>query len=731
MSETKHNVERPNSEDEKYYIMLFSIHGLVRSGHLELGRDADTGGQIKYVVELAKYLIKHPNVEKVDLVTRRVVDSKVDDIYAEDIEEIEPGANIVRISCGPRRYLAKESLWPHLEMFVDNTLNYMRSIGRAPDLVHGHYADAGYVASRLSSLLDIPMVFTGHSLGRVKKQRLLDKGSKPETIEKRYKISRRIEAEETALDHASFVVASTSQEVQEQYSVYDNYTPKRMSVIPPAVDLESFSPPPDPWEDKPPFYDELRRFLKEPEKPMILAISRPDPRKNIPTLVKAYGENKELREKANLAIIAGTRDDIRQMEKNTRKVLYEILTLMDYYDLYGQMAIPKYHEAHEVPHIYQIAASTEGVFVNPALTEPFGLTMLEAAASGLPVVATNDGGPQDIIGYCENGVLIDPLNQEEMSNALLKAASDKQQWKQWSENGIKGTKEHFSWPAHVEKYVRLAKSAIYESGRYRKFYSPRSRLVSADRVVVSDIDNTLIGDKDGLEQLLQRLKDAGAKVAFGVATGRSIELTKEVLQEWDIPMPQLLITSVGSAIHYGPHLVEDKGWENHISYRWKRDALVEAMKELPGITLQPPAGQKKFKISYNVEPEKMPSVDEIYRHLRRSQLQAKVIYSHGAYLDLLPIRASKGMALRYFCMRWGIPLQHCLVAGDSGNDEEMLSGNTLGVVVGNYDKELESLRENPTVYFAQGHYARGIVEGIEHYDLFGEIKIPDTEMTTA
>lgn len=41
------------------YIQLFSIHGLLRAESMELGRDADTGGQIKYVVELAKALGTH------------------------------------------------------------------------------------------------------------------------------------------------------------------------------------------------------------------------------------------------------------------------------------------------------------------------------------------------------------------------------------------------------------------------------------------------------------------------------------------------------------------------------------------------------------------------------------------------------------------------------------------------------------------------------------------------
>ena len=87
------------------------------------------------------------------------------------------------------------------------------------------------------------------------------------------------------------------------------------------------------------------------------------------------------------------------------------------------------------------------------------------------------------------------------------------------------------------------------------------------------------------------LKGAGERVAFGVATGRSETLTLEALEEWKIPTPQLLITSVGSAIHYGPHLVRDKAWERHIHYRWRPDALRDAMKGLPGLKLQSEEGQ--------------------------------------------------------------------------------------------------------------------------------------------
>lgn len=711
--------------EEGRYIVLISPHGLIRGTNLELGRDADTGGQTKYVVELAQALVEHPDVAQVDLITRLIEDPRVDAGYAEPFEDLASGAQIVRIECGPAHYIPKESLWPHVDGFVDNIVQYFRSQDRVPDLLHAHYADAGFVCSRLAALLHLPMAFTGHSLGRVKRQRLLDGGMKAETIEKRYKISRRIEAEETALDHAGFVVASTRQEVDEQYAQYDNYQPNRMVVIPPGVDLSRFRPPSRRDAQNAPIFSQIVPFLMNPDKPMILALSRPDPRKNIPTLIRAYGENPRLQEAANLVVVAGTREDLREMDKGTREVLQEILYLVDFYNLYGRIAYPKQHQADDVPDLFRLAASTRGVFINPALTEPFGLTLIEAAASGLPIVATEDGGPRDILEACQNGVLIDPLDVPGMGEALLKAVSDRDQWKRWSRAGIKGAHNTFSWSAHVNRYMKAARPTMAQTERKRAFYSKKSRLITADRIVVSDIDNTLIGDRRGLQALLQRVREAGDRVAFGIATGRSLELTEEVLKEWKIPTPQLLITGVGSAIHYGSRLVEDTGWTEHLSYRWNPDGLRKAMKGIAGLKLQPPEGQGPYKISYFTSRNSPPKVRDIVRKLRRSNLHARVIYSHGAYLDLLPIRASKGMALRYFAYKWGFPLEHCLVAGDSGNDEEMLTGNALAVVVGNHDEELDHLRGEPRIYFAGGHYAWGIVEGIDHYNFFGEIRIPE------
>lgn len=722
--------------------MLISVHGLIRGHNLELGRDADTGGQIKYVVELARALAKHRGVGQVDLLTRQVFDAKVSDDYAEPIESLndsklskhaQGNARIVRIPCGPRRYLRKEVLWPHLDGFVDNVLQHVRRVGRIPDLIHGHYADGGYVATRLAQLLGVPMAFTGHSLGRVKKQRLLEKGLKESSIETQYNITQRIEAEEITLGNANLMVTSTHQEVEEQYQIYENYHPRRMTVIPPGVDLSRFHKP-RALEGRSPMKAVLARFLDHPKKPMVLAIARADERKNLAMLVRAFGENKKLCETANLIIVAGNRDDISTMDKGAREVLTQLLLLFDKYDLYGCAAYPKHHESEHIEDLFRMAVKTKGVFVNPALTEPFGLTLIEAAACGLPIVATQDGGPRDIVGACKNGVLIDPLDADALGKTILSALSNKRRWQQWSKNGLSGANKYFSWENHTENYVRIVERIIHKPRRANHVVTARkkSRMPILDRILVCDIDNTLVGDDKALKVLLKELKDRRHtngyhKAGLAFATGRSLESAQEVIKQQKLPTPDFLITSVGSEIHYGHGMLEDDTWARHIDYRWKPTDLRKALLNIPGLRLQPGKDQRVHKVSYFINIKKAPTIREIQAHLRHLDLHAKLIYSHGKFLDLLPVRASKGLAIRYLSMKWGLPPERILVAGDSGNDEDMLRGNTLGLVVGNYSPELARLKGRERVYFAEGEYAWGVLEGIQHYDFLGELVIPEIE----
>lgn len=706
------------NDDTKPYIVLISIHGLIRGQNLELGRDADTGGQTKYVVELARALGAHSDVGQVDLLTRRVVDPSVSADYAQPVERLAENVQIVRIDCGEEMYLPKEQLWDSLDNFADSVLDYFKQQVRKPAIIHSHYADAGYVGTRIVHQLGIPLVHTGHSLGRSKRRQLLAAGHSKASLETRYNISRRIEAEETTLSVAERVITSTRQEVEEQYALYDHYQPERMRVVPPGTDLEQFHAPQGD-EDRSAICAEIGRFLQDPAKPMILALSRPDPRKNIGQLVSAYGESPELQQLANLIIVAGNRDDISDMESGAQEVLNDILLTVDQYDLYGKVAYPKHHQASEVSILYRLAALSKGVFVNPALTEPFGLTLIEAAASGVPIVATEDGGPTDIIGNCRNGYLIDPLDRGDIIAKLLRVLSQPQEWAQLAAHGLQGVRRHYSWQAHTEKYLEVLRPLIARTEASPPLRTRRRQQLHHDRALFSSLDHNLLGDPQALASFIEALQANRRCVLFGIATGRRLDSAIKVLKKHRIPMPDVLITSLGTEIHYAPNLVPDTAWERHIDHLWHSRIIRSVLSDLPGLKLQPKSEQNRFKVSYYIDPQTAPDMQQINSLLHQEGQTVNAVLSFGQYLDVVPVRSSKGLALRWVADKRDIPLERILAAGGSGGDEDMMRGNTLAVVVANrHFEELSDLENAEKIFFATRPCAEGILEAIEHYSFF-------------
>jgi sucrose-phosphate synthase len=711
---------------------MFSIHGLIRSENLELGRDADTGGQVTYLLELGKALSALDTVRRVDLFTRLVSDRTVSSDYAQFTEMVNDKFRIVRVRCGGGKYIRKELLWNCLDEFIDGTIKFIKRENAIPDVVHGHYADGGYVARELSRFFGIPFIFTGHSLGREKKRKMLDEGIPEAEINRKLNMDRRIHAEEDALKGADLVITSTRQEKEEQYGLYRNRALPVYQVIPPGLDVEKFYP----------FYhdmldenqrneaaryaqasvlQELDRFFMHPDKPMILALCRPDKRKNISGLVKAYGEDLQLQAMANLAVFAGIRKDIRQMGENEREVLTDMLLMMDTYDLYGKMAIPKRHEFEfEVPELYRITARKKGVFVNPAFTEPFGLTLLEASATGVPVVATNDGGPRDILANCNNGKLVDTSDPKAISTAIKEIVSDSGTWEAYSRSGIQAVRKHYAWQTHARRYMEtletcLAQAAVPDMAEAAPSDAIGRRLAKLNYFIITDIDNTLIGeDNEHLPELVGLLGRCREHIGFGVASGRTVSSVEEVLKAHDIPTPDVIISSVGSEIYYGREHHPGKGWATHIASKWDREKIHRLLSRFDFLEYQEEATQRPFKISYNMDPGK-DRMAKIHNLLLENKCRYQLIYSHGQYLDILPYRASKGKAIRYLSYKWDIPLGNFLVCGDSGNDEEMLRGEPLAVVVGNHSPELARLKGSRNIFFASRSCAGGILDAIEKY----------------
>lgn len=719
---------------KEYYIQLFSPHGLIRFHDPEIGRDKDTGGQVKYVLEMLEYLSRHPQVRKVDLFTRRIIDRRVSPSYEKEIEIVNDKARIIRVTCGGNAYRPKETLWEHLDEFIDKTIRFTDEESDFPDVVHGHYADGIYLAGQVSEMFGIPFLATGHSLGRNKEKILLREGMSPEKINEKFNMERRIAVEEHALRTADIFVVSTQHIINTQYALYDNVKDASFKVIPPGVTPEVFYPF---YRMDMPSYkmsieqeqalyrvnSDIDRFLFNPAKPLILSIGRADRRKNFEMIIQSYGEDKELQAMANLAIFAGVRKDISQMNTDEKDILTNLLLLLDKYDLYGKMAIPKKNDPKlDVPEIYRIAARKKGVFVNATPGENFGLTIVEAAACGLPVIASPTGGPKEILEKCENGLLVDVEDPAAIAAAIKKIIADQSSWEIYSANGILGTNQLYSWPSFADRYVQALDALFDDKNKTAVNFANKTaygkKLANAELFIISDLDGTLVDGKDstGLPAFTKWINDNREKVVFGIASGRNREITRKAFAEYDLPKPDIVICSAGSEIYYTDQFIADKGWDSHIDYQWKRDELEEALLLFPGIRLQEPAAQWRFKLSYYVDYNfDDDAMADLHKFLDDRKLKARVLLTENKFLDFLPLRASKGSAVRYLSYKWKMPLQHFITAGNSGNDIDMLTGKTKAIVVANYSDELEELRKNKSIYFTKRPTAAGVLEGIDFY----------------
>ncbi len=360
----------------------------------------------------------------------------------------------------------KEALWDHLDEFIVKAEALIKSEGQLPDILHSHYADAGYAAAALAQRLRIPFIHTGHSLGRRKLETLLMSGADRDEAMARFRFERRFAAEEATLQNSAFVICSTHQEI-ESYADYDQAAAARYEVLAPGIDLHRFAPSSriglstELRQVRRQLKQELSRFLRRVEMPMVLALCRPNQKKNLQGLIAAYATSPQLRAKANLVIFAGQREDLADLAPADRKTISGMLLSMDRYDLYGQVALPKKHDPRlDVPELYRLVVEGGGVFANVAFDEPFGLTILEAAASGLPVVATNQGGPTEILQRLGNGLLVDPTDKVAIQEAMLKILTEPVLRRTLADNGLSRLSQHYGWEAHVARYVETLKPLV-------------------------------------------------------------------------------------------------------------------------------------------------------------------------------------------------------------------------------------------------------------------------------
>lgn len=658
-------------------IVHIALGGCLRGPPVAYGLTGDTGGHIAYVLGAAMAQGSLEVVSEVSILTRLFEGEGLDAIHTQAYEPVSKKVVIKRLTTRNRAYLEKDALADDFEAFTDAVLRHLAPPCSRPDFIHAHFADAASVARAARQRYGIPFVYTPHSLALQKGACAIDLDS-------------RVDAERAALADADAIIVSSRDEVERQvaaYAIAD--VGRRLHIVPPG-------PPCGSPDDGTRMGAWLQSSLDEPSRPMVLAVARPVRRKNLIALAEAFAGSHELRARANLVILAG-QPDRKRCSAEVAAVLAAITAVLDDPRLAGIAVRAGHHTHAEVQALYEQAAATRGVFVNPASHEPFGLTLLEAAVAGLPVVATRNGGPADIVEAIGHGTLVDPNDRGAIAEACLRIIGDADLHRALSGAALRNH-HRFSWPRYAERSVALYARILREP-----LETP------APRLVICDIDNTLTGCAAAAARFAAWSRRR--RVGFIVATGRSLEEAQAVLAHWQLPEPDAFITSVGTMIH---RRISDGGlerwsaFETQLDEDWDRSGVAGIVDRL-GLVPQDATNQGSHKLSYFGTAT---DAFKARRAIAAAGLVARVVHSHERYLDILAPNAGKGAAVKAYASDRGLTLADCIAAGDSGNDADMLEVCGIAIVVGNASNELAGLTKRPGLIRAQAHHADGVLEGL-------------------
>ncbi|KLO24230.1 MULTISPECIES: glycosyltransferase [unclassified Marinitoga] len=470
-------------------IAFFNPQGNFDKKNSRLTQHPDFGGQLIYVREVAMELSKLG--VNIDIFTRKIEDDnwsefKDDFDYYDGFENLK----IIRIPFGEKKFLRKELLWPYLQTFSENIFEYYKKLGELPDFVTTHYGDGGISGAIFENITHIPFSFTAHSLGAQKLDKLGVNINNFDAYDKEYNFSTRINAERISMNRSAFNIVSTNLERFEQYGhqlyegaidINDN---SKFKIIPPGVNTKIFSQNKKYIDNI--FWGKIEQYLLRDldnlNKQYIVLSSRIDEKKNHIGAVKAYSQSTHLQKIANLVIfVRGLKngfEDIDKLSKKEQKIIREIKNFVEKYNLYGKISLFDVPGQEELASAYRYFVKRKSVFVLPAFYEPFGLAPIEAAAVGLSIVATKNGGPSEAFDNGNYGVLIDPMDIKNIINGLIEGLKN---FDKYSELGKKRVLTNYTWKITAKKYLEAIENYLKNPSKSYN-YIPISEFFSDNNI---------------------------------------------------------------------------------------------------------------------------------------------------------------------------------------------------------------------------------------------------------
>lgn len=408
-------------------IAMLSTHGYFDPVPV-LGR-TDTGGQVVYVLELAKSISKLGI--KVDIYTRW---------FNKEQKQIDPvpgyaDVNVIRIPAGPYEFIPKEKIYDVLPELSANMLDFIKKQGWEYDLFHGHYVDAGIVSLDVAKALGKPAYFTAHSLGAWKKEQM---GGDPEAMEEKFNFKHRISEEIRIFKNVNAQSVTSIVQKEKLNELYDFYSSNIVD-IPPGVDIHTFKPATEEKEDS--------IVLKKVPNNYIYCISRIDSNKGHDFLLRAFNQVRKKIDQVDL-VIGGGSPNPKDREKEVFDLMHNIISELD---MAERVHIIGYVPDELMPPYYRHAL----LFVLPSLFEPFGMTTQEAMACGTPVVVSRFGGIRNVIKNKENGMLVDPSDPKEFADALIEMLENEELREKLGRAAYQTVIREFSWEAIADRFLKF------------------------------------------------------------------------------------------------------------------------------------------------------------------------------------------------------------------------------------------------------------------------------------
>lgn len=397
-------------------ILMISTHGYV-AAHPELGRP-DTGGQVVYVLKLSECLARLGY--KVDIFTRRFEDQPA-------VESLGDRVRVVRIPCGGRDFLPKETLCESIPEWVANAQQYIASKRLTYAFIDSHYWDAGLAGDGLSKRLGIPHLHTPHSIGSWKRDNM---DGDPAENERKYNFRRRIRDEKAVYDQCDMLIATTAQQREILRAGEYDIPVSKIAVIPPGYDDTQFFP----------VSLATRAALKEDldvEGRIVLALGRMAHNKGYDLLICAMPTVLQRVEDARLLLAVGsTSPSPRELEQ-----IDELRQLARELGIADRVLFRDYIPDEQLADYYRMA----DVFALSSRYEPFGMTAVEAMACGTPTVITTEGGLWEMVTWGVEALYANPFDPEAFGHAIATILQRPRVADQLARHGSQKARARFTW----------------------------------------------------------------------------------------------------------------------------------------------------------------------------------------------------------------------------------------------------------------------------------------------